>query len=471
MPLSYTTFVAELNQIVMLAYLQPYLKDVDKFNKNRTQIAQALQDFLFKHDEYAQHKNLYTPDEIFKAFAGEIREDKPTEEETKAFGKNVDLKLNLLNEIYKFSEEFATELEYYTSAEKALDDLREDNFKLSRMAADIANNNNETKKSIIDKMKFYIQTYFKIQAELNPYNTTVDNNKISTDAQKEKNDKIRGWADKNLQQFWLLRHLGLWMKSDPDVKKQYYNLVSMKNEDEPLTASQLKEMEKILCLSTGHITDSKNKIKKDKRDEESIDALLPFLFNNAATMASHQYFHIDAQGNPHEFSYRRQLVTAQQALFTALLLSLVITSLFTFIPVIPIAAEQSLNQLYSAIFLASDTPVLSLGAIYGISVAFMFVIDILTFAAAKHWHKRETGQNSTNGELYVDRMKQKYIGPKIAKEAAQYTDSQIHSLDDKLDENIRATRTPMYTFYEKGQSKSKEEQTTIQNKNKIVSQL
>lgn len=444
MPRLFDSIATELSSIAVLSYLHPYMQDANKFNGHRTQISEAINAFMTQ-TKINGVKSPYTAEELLNAYQDKITVVSIPQEDVKKF-ENL-MKLNTdLHEKSKgsISDSFAYGLTTYRSKEEAQTALEKDGD-LYLMSEALATVHQKTAEEIRTAMGFYIDRHFEIQQSLAPHTLIIEKNRAIREAQELKNKEIRAWARKHAQHAAYLEHLGSCMKGDAEIEQVYTLLTTMKNEDPPFTQEQMPGREEVLCLPTGP--------NISKTIPATIATVLPSLLRQIAKDLSPHYVDLDTQGNPSKLKHEKELSNLIQTIGAILLIGLVVTSIFTVIPLIPVAASEGLNTLYSGLFAASTSPVFSFTEIYCISLAFVLAIDGLVFAAAKYWEK--------HGERLEIEFRERYIAPKLEIKVADFADAQVKTMDDRLAVKDRPTRKPFIEQY--GQSLVKKAPVSEQN--------
>lgn len=446
MPRLTDSIATDISYIALLSFLQPYMQDVNKFNAHRTEISAAVNAFLTQ--TLNGEVSPFNADAVLNAYQDKINRDGFFDPESQGIQP-------LLVRITALQDEMRTQLSpgfsndlmaIYTTEQSAMQAL-EEGKPLHIMAHAIGQFNDRDAAEVRQQMESYIKKYFDLKTQLQPYNDGIAANKEASDEQTDNNRDVKRWAENNAQHNALLAHLALKMKINAQIEQSYRMLLSMKTEDADLTPSELANTEKNLCMPAGHIPGL-------KRCPIMMAEALPFKLVNVAKELSHDYIDLDAQGNPVAFKYERSVSALIEGLGVLLVMGLVLTTVFTLVPVLPDAASTGLNQLYSGLFAASTSPVFSFTEIYLISLAFVVAIDVLVLAGAKYWEK--------HGVEHKIALKEQYIAPKLEEKVAARADEQVKVMDNHLPEAHRPTRQPMIAAY--GQLTAKKEPVAKQQK-------
>lgn len=398
---AFTKTLSGLNQILLLNFLNPFLKDQILFDQHKAGISTALNPFLLQ-EHSAEIKQLirtevqnpkipYPLPQIFKALRNETITTPQTVDAL--IQKPIDKELLLKKSGYdqlceranrEVGQQFITKITNMTQTQ-ALASLEDGDLKI-----EFNLNDNQERKKIITE---FIEAFYAYAEPVALYNELCNINDAAMaewnqknrenlkryneklDQEKKENHQVLEWAEANLKHFCLLKKIA----ENHEEYQAYLYLLGIV----PYQSQTVQTLEQALCTTTFKKPAQKSNKPVNTTGKSaamlelkptSIDELLQMMIPAWAIETA--YYHHDLElenGYPTDQPINREIRDTIRFFLALATAGLLLATFFTVLPIIPIQEYGHLNALYQLIFKHD----FGFKAVYGLSVCFIISVDML----------------------------------------------------------------------------------------------
>lgn len=425
----YKKFHRDLGEATLLAFLRPYLADQSFFNANKMTINYGVIQFFMqrKTNEEARFtdpilamiikaiKKEITPDWEIYSKEKELEVKKQTitldtlsEHISKTYGQE------MLNALYRQSEGIA------------------DGPTVEQLSANIYDP--KLKNNLLARGQEYKAAYLALA----PHRKREAEKYQSQIIQEALNVTTLAWAEHHLTHFELLKEI----VKDPQALEAYTAVMGLGNEE-----YDVKTLSEMIARYNTQKTSAPN-TDEPHAELYTIDKKISTLINKMSLDAgAHAFRSLNDHGKPTEKRNLSQRDTVLYGLLlgarATLIVGFVLVNVFTLAPLIPTLAEKALESLYTDIFsglgFVSPHHQFSIGAIYGLSIAFLAVVDLIIGVGVVHLLDKDKQDTD---------LKRVTVYPyEMAKETCAYIDKDCEMMDKTVATSDSAPKRVLFTRY------------------------